>query len=66
MSIHKLTVILDNDYNEQSAQDIANAVMMIRGVESVLAGDINSETTIARMQATTELKQKILDIAKNL
>jgi hypothetical protein len=60
-----LTVILDKNYHINNAQNIMNAIGMIKGVASVKANVTNLETHTAYARARSDLEQRLWDVLKD-
>lgn len=58
-----LTVVLDKDYRiEDDAQEIINAIRMVRGVLSVEANVTDPQTFVAAELARTKLVKELWDV----
>ena len=52
-------VVLDEDYKDDSAEIIENAIKMIKGIKSVTPSIVNSEDLMNRMKIQSEIKEKL-------
>ncbi len=59
-----LTVLLDHDHRSDDAEDIINAIKMIRGVADVTGNVTDTNTFIAISTAKRELQQKLIDVLR--
>lgn len=55
-------VTLDHDIREDDAEEILNAIRMVKGVVSVKPVQANSDDDIIRSRVLSELRQKLLGI----
>lgn len=61
--INSFTVILDKDMREDDAENIKNAILMLRGVLCVENNEVDNLTTmVERNRLKAELFQKFADI----
>jgi hypothetical protein len=59
-----LTVVLDQNYRVDDAENIMNAIRMIKGVINVKANVTDIETHTAYARAHADLEEKIWDVLK--
>ncbi len=57
-----LLVVLDGEYNPDSAQAIAGAIKMIKGVLSVDAVPTNMTHYVAKQMAKSEIRQQMQEL----
>ena len=57
-----LLVVLDGEYNPDSAQAIAEAIKMIKGVLSVDAVPTSMTHYVAKQMAKSEIRQQIQEL----
>lgn len=64
MSRHQyLTVLFEVDIQHESAQAVADAIRLLRGVQAVEVGKpVDLEDHLARERVRTELGQQLLDV----
>jgi hypothetical protein len=63
--IKGLTIALDRDYRDDDVQAIVDAIMMIKGVQSVKKSIANHEDWINRVQIRTDLQRRLFDALKD-
>lgn len=57
-----LIVVLEVDTRSDDAEQVIEAIKMLRGVASVTPNVSNFEHHIAKMQVRSEMKQRFLDL----
>lgn len=60
--IKGLIVALDNDYRDDDAEAIINAIRMVRGVSNVTTSVASSDDWMARDRVRMELHGKLLKV----
>ena len=60
--VESLTVVLDKDYRDDDVQEIAQAILMIKGVVKVHLGEPVDH--LARDRARRELVSKLRDVLR--
>jgi hypothetical protein len=61
--VHTITVVLSQNYNEDDAEDILNAIRMVRGVQEVTLQPVgNYDYHAARTRVRAELSTKLLQV----
>jgi len=60
--IYSYTVILDNVYKDEDAEQITAAIRMIKGVSSVMPQVADTNTYFAMDKARNELGNKIFEL----
>ena len=63
-NVKGFTVMLDHDYNDEDAADIADAIGMIKGVAAVTGSACTSDDWMNRERVRQELGSKIVEILK--
>lgn len=61
---HALTVVLEEDIRSDDAEDLINAIKMLRGVLSVTPHVTDIESHFSQERARRELIQKLWDVLK--
>jgi len=56
------TVILDTDYKDEDAEEIEQAIRMIKGVSQVILKIANPDVYFAVNKAKLELREKLINI----
>jgi len=58
-----ITVVLENDVNDERIDTITNAISMVRGVLSVRANQVDpSSDYIAEVRVRSELRAKLFEV----
>lgn len=60
--IYAFTVILDAEYQEESADNIRNAIGMIKGVSDVTEHIADPSSYFAKQTAMIEIRKKMIDV----
>lgn len=61
--IQDLTVVLDSDIREDDVECIMDAILMIKGVQSVGKGKpVNFEDHMARQRVYMDVREKLFDV----
>ena len=64
--IKGITVAFTQDFKHEDAENIIDAILMIKGVEDVTTIPTNVSDYIARQQVKNELREKIFEWFKSL
>lgn len=65
--VRYLTVILDKDYRDDDAEEISNAITMIRGVKEVSLGEpLSPYDYINRQVVGVEMYAKVVDAVREI
>ena len=59
--VRTLAVVLDQDYRDDDAESILNAIRMVKGVAHVTAEVVTGSDVMNRMTVTLELRRKVFD-----
>ncbi len=62
--IKGFTIALDRDYREEAAEQIENAIAMIKGVVKVTEHIVTAEDFFAETKVKRELLEKIWNVVK--
>jgi len=63
--IKALTVVLDDDYRDDSLDALVTAIRLFKGVADVKTHKVTSDDVIARMKIKRELVDKLWDALKD-
>ena len=60
------TVILENDIREDCADEIINAIKMVKGVQQVVSIEQDGRESMTEMKVRLDVAREIMDFARNL
>jgi hypothetical protein len=57
--INGFTVVLEKDLRDDDFEQLQQAVLMLKGVSSIVPNIVNSGDTISRIQAMSDIRTKL-------